>query len=125
MSMIDPHSEPRTGQDLVNWLHDQVGALKAQLARMQQQHDQSQAALLDVNEKLRDAEARTRDVASRTMGLSVMQDQVRQLAGLLSALRTLRCSLTRSSRCRTHATEERLATSPRRIYRRAGSGASD
>ncbi len=86
MSMIDPHSEPRAGQDLVNWLHDQVGALKAQLARMQQQHDQSQAALLDVNEKLRDAEARTRDVASRTMGLPVMQDQVRQLAGLLERI---------------------------------------
>lgn len=85
--MIDPQSENiRTGQDLVAWLHDQVGALKAHMARLQQQGEQSHAALLDVNEKLRDSEGRLRELSSKTMGLPVMQDQVRQLAGLLDRI---------------------------------------
>lgn len=88
MSMVDPQSEAQLtpGQDLVGWLHDQVGALKAQLSRMAQQGDQLQAALLDVNEKLRDSEARLREMTARTMGLPVMQDQVRQLTGLLDRI---------------------------------------
>ena len=85
--MIDPQSENiRTGQDLVAWLHDQVGGLRAQMGRMQQQGEQTQAALLDVNEKLRDAEGRLRELSGKTMGLPVMQDQVRQLTGLLDRI---------------------------------------
>lgn len=85
MTMQEP-SERLVGQDLVTWLHDQVGALKAQLARMQQQSDQGQAALLDVNEKLRDAEAHIREITARTIGLPTMQEQVRQLSGLLERI---------------------------------------
>lgn len=86
MTMFDPQSEQRTGQELMSWLSDQVGALKAHLARMQQQGDQVQAALLDVNEKLRDSEARLREMNARTIGLPVMAEQVRQLSGLLERI---------------------------------------
>jgi len=86
MTMQDPQSERLAGQELVTWLHDQVGAIKAQLARTQQQGDQGQAALLDLNEKLRDAEARIREITARTLGLPAMQEQVRQLSGLLERI---------------------------------------
>lgn len=86
--MIDPQSEPQipAGQDLVGWLHEQVGSLKAQIGRVTQQGDQLQAALLDVNEKLRDSESKVREMTARTLGLPVMQDQVRQLTGLLDRI---------------------------------------
>ena len=85
--MIDPSSNKTpAGTELVNWLHDQVSALKAQLGRMQQQHEQTQAALLDVHEKLRDNDGRLREVTARTIGLPTMQEQVRQLAGLLDRI---------------------------------------
>lgn len=86
--MIDPQSEPQvpSGQDIVGWLHDQVGALKAQIGRVTQQGDQLQAALLDVNEKLRESDLKLREMTSRTIGLPVMQDQVRQLTGLLDRI---------------------------------------
>jgi chromosome segregation protein len=53
---------------------------------MQQQHEQGQAAILDLNEKLRDSESRVREVTARTMGVPIMQEQVRQLAGLLDRI---------------------------------------
>jgi chromosome segregation ATPase len=87
--MIDPHSDApqlNPGQDLVGWLSDQVGALKTHIGRISQQGDQLQAALLDLNEKLRDSEAKMRELTARTMGLPIMQDQVRQLAGLLDRI---------------------------------------
>lgn len=86
MTMNEPPGERIAGQDLVAWLHDQVGALKAHLGRIQQQGDQGQAAVLDVNEKLRDAEARIREVTARTLGLPAMQEQVRQFSGLLERI---------------------------------------
>lgn len=88
MSMADPQSSapPPSGGDLVGWLSEQVGALKAAIGRIQQQGDQLQAALLDLNEKHRDGEGRLREIASKTMGLGVMQDQVRQLTGLLDRI---------------------------------------
>lgn len=82
---IDPQSDQRP-TDLTAWLQDQVGALKAQIGRLQQQGDQAAAAVVDVNEKLRDNEARVREIASRTMGLPAMQEQVRQLSGLLERI---------------------------------------
>jgi chromosome segregation ATPase len=86
MTMHDPQSESRTGQELVGWLQDQVGALKAQYGRLQQQGDQTQAAILDVNEKTRDAEAKLREIGARTVGLPTMQEQMRQLSGLLERI---------------------------------------
>jgi len=87
MSMIDPKAnQAPSGVELVNWLHDQVGALKAQLTRAQQQHEQTQAALLDLHEKLRDNDGRLREITARTLGLPGMQEQVRQLAGLLERI---------------------------------------
>jgi chromosome segregation ATPase len=88
MSMLDPQPQPQLapGQDLVGWLHEQVGGLKAQISRMGQQGDQLQAALLDLNEKFRDNEAKVREITSRTLGLPIMQDQVRQLTGLLDRI---------------------------------------
>lgn len=90
MTMFDPKSqptgEPRTGPELVTWLQDQVGGLKAQIGRLSQQGDQVQAAILDINEKLRDAETRLRETSSRTIGLPVMQEQMRQLSGLLDRI---------------------------------------
>jgi chromosome segregation ATPase len=87
--MIDPaEGQPqlKPGQDLAGWLQEQIGALKAQLGRLNQQGDQLQAALLDLNEKHRDGEARIREITSRTIGLPVMQDQLRQLTGLLDRI---------------------------------------
>jgi len=86
MTMNDPAGEVRKDIDMTSWLQDQVGSLKAQIARVSQQGDQLQAALLDVNEKLRDAETRLREVTSRTLGVPVMQEQLRQLSGLLERI---------------------------------------
>ena len=82
--MHDPQSG--AAPDAVHWLQDQVSTLKTQSGRMQQQNDQMQAALLDLNEKLRDAEARLRELGSRTIGLPAMQEQLRQVAGLLERI---------------------------------------
>jgi chromosome segregation ATPase len=84
MTMHDPQSD--AAPDALHWLQDQVSVLKTQSGRMQQQNDQMQAALLDVNEKLRDAEGRLRELGARTIGLPTMQEQLRQVAGLLERI---------------------------------------
>ena len=86
MMMSDPQNEARSGVDAVHWLQDQVTQLKTAVVRMQQQNDQVQAATLDVNEKLRDAEARLREITAKTVGLPTMQDQLRQLSGLMERI---------------------------------------
>lgn len=86
MTMNESHNQERTGGDVVQWLQDQVGQLRAQLGRTQQQGDQVQAAILDVNEKLRDAEGRLRELSAKTLGLPTMQEQLRQVSGLLERI---------------------------------------
>jgi chromosome segregation ATPase len=86
MTMSDPQHEARSGPDAINWLQDQVTQLKTAVIRMQQQNDQVQAATLDVNEKIRDAEARLREILAKTVGLPTMQDQLRQLSGLMERI---------------------------------------
>lgn len=86
MTMNDPQSEARSGTDAVSWLQDQVTQLKTAVVRMQQQNDQVQAATLDVNEKLRDAETRLREIGAKTIGLPTMQEQLRQLSGLMERI---------------------------------------
>jgi chromosome segregation ATPase len=81
-----PQRETTPAIDNLGWVQDQVVSLKTQFGRLQQQGDQLQAALLDVNEKLRDNEARTRDITARTMGLSGMQEQLRQLADVMDRI---------------------------------------
>src|SRR5262245_57401883 len=85
MTMSDPQ-DARTTADGAAWLHEQVTQLKTQLGRLAQTSDQTQAAVLDVNEKLRDVEGRQREITARTMGLPQMQEQLRQLAGLLDRI---------------------------------------
>ena len=85
MSMNDP-LEVHPAADVLNWLQDQVGQLRAQVGRMSQQGDQVQAAILDLNEKQRDAEGRMREFAARTVGLPTMQEQMRQVSGLLERI---------------------------------------
>jgi chromosome segregation ATPase len=85
--MFDPKQLPARGNtELTAWLQDQVGALKAQIGRLQQQGDQIAAALLDVNEKAREQEAAVREITAKTMGVPVMQEQMRQLSGLLERI---------------------------------------
>ena len=86
MTMNDPQNEARSAPDAINWLQDQVTQLKTAVVRMQQQNDQTQAATLDVNEKVRDAEARLREILAKTLGLPTMQDQLRQLSGLMERI---------------------------------------
>lgn len=85
MSMNDPLEVQPTG-DILNWLQDQVGQLRAQVGRFSQQGDQVQAAILDLNEKQRDTEGRLRELAARTVGLPTMQEQMRQVSGLLERI---------------------------------------
>lgn len=84
--MSDPQGEARGSLDAMNWLQDQVTQLKTAVVRMQQQSDQTQAATLDVNEKLRDAESRLREMSAKAVGLPAMQDQLRQLSGLMERI---------------------------------------
>ncbi len=86
MTMSDPQNDARSSVDALSWLQDQVTQLKTALARMQQQNEQVQAATLDVNEKLRDAETRLRETSAKTVGLPTMQDQLRQLSGLMERI---------------------------------------
>jgi chromosome segregation ATPase len=85
MTMNDP-LEVHPAAEVLNWLQDQVGQLRAQVGRMSQQGDQIQAAILDLNEKQRDAEGRMREFAARTVGLPTMQEQLRQVSGLLERI---------------------------------------
>ena len=85
MSMNEP-LEVHPTADVLNWLQDQVGQLRAQVGRIGQQGDQVQAAILDLNEKQRDAEGRLREFAARTVGLPTMQEQLRQVSGLLERI---------------------------------------
>jgi chromosome segregation ATPase len=85
MTMQDP-SEISAGQDTLNWLQDQINQLRGHVGRLNQQNDQMAAAMLDVNEKLRDAEGKLREMTARTIGLPVMQDQMRHVAGLLERI---------------------------------------
>ena len=84
--MSEPQDARPGGLDAVNWLQDQVSQLKAQIARVTQQGDQTQAAVLDVNEKFRDAEGKLREVSGRTLGLPGMMEQLRALSGLLDRI---------------------------------------
>ena len=84
MTMYEPSGDARV--DAVNWLQDQVSQLKAQIGRLQQQGEQTQAAVLDINENLREAEARLRDTSGRTIGLPAMAEQLRQLSGLMERI---------------------------------------
>ena len=86
MTISDPKGEARGSMDAVIWLQDQVTQLKTAVVRMQQQNDQVQAATLDVNEKLRDAESRLREMSAKAVGLPAMQDQLRQLSGLMERI---------------------------------------
>jgi len=86
MTMQDPASDQRSGPGFANWMYEQVSQIKAQMGRVQQQSEQVQAAMLDVNEKLRDAEGRIREMTSRTIGLPTMHDQLRQVSGLLERI---------------------------------------
>lgn len=86
MTMHDRGSDARTVHETVSWLEDQVAQLRQQAGRMQQQGDQSQAAILDINEKLRDADGRLRELGARTLGLPTMQDQLRQMSGLIERI---------------------------------------
>jgi chromosome segregation ATPase len=53
---------------------------------MQQQGEQTQAALLDLNERLRDGDGRIRELTARTMGLPAVMEQMRQLTGLIDRI---------------------------------------
>jgi chromosome segregation ATPase len=85
MTMSDPQRDAQRQSDPA-WIQDQVVALKAQIGRLTQANDQLQAAVLDINEKLRDSEGRVREMTARTMGLAAMQEQLRQLSGLLDRI---------------------------------------
>lgn len=84
MTMYEPQGDARV--DALNWLQDQVSQLKAQAGRLQQQGEQTQAAVLDLNENLRDAESRLRETSARTVGMPAMQEQLRQLSGLMERI---------------------------------------
>lgn len=86
MTMNDPQSEQRTGQDQLGWMQDQLMAIKTQIGRLQQQGDQLQATVLDVNEKMREAESHVREISAKAIGLPGMQEQLRQLSGLLERI---------------------------------------
>lgn len=108
MTMHESHSQERAGSDVVGWLQDQVGQLRAQLGRTQQQGDQIQAAILDVNEKLRDAEGRLRELSARTVGVPTMQEQLRQVSGLLERIQDAEVLIdTKFEMLERTATEER------------------
>jgi len=86
MTMSDPQRDTQIPANTLGWVQDQVMALKTQLSRFTQQGDQLQAAMLDINEKLRDNEARLREITAKTLGLPSMAEQLRQLSGLLERI---------------------------------------
>lgn len=85
MTMSDPQHDAQRQADPA-WVQDQVVAMKAMIGRLTQANDQIQAAVLDLNEKLRDSEGRLREMTARTLGLPGMQEQLRQLSGLLDRI---------------------------------------
>jgi chromosome segregation ATPase len=85
MTMNEPH-DSRASVDPAGWMQDQMTQVKAQVGRLTQTTDQIQAGILDVNEKIRDAEGKLREMTARTLGLPGMQEQLRQLTGLLDRI---------------------------------------
>jgi chromosome segregation ATPase len=86
MTMHDPQHDAKTPVEMMGWLQDQLVQLKTQQGRTQQQGDQLQAAVLDVNEKLREAENKLRELTAKTIGLPTMQEQLRQVSELLDRI---------------------------------------
>jgi len=86
MTTMDPNSEARSAHDALSWLQNEMVQSKSHLAKLYQQGDQVQAAIADLNEKLRDMEGRLREFGAKVVGLPQMAEQVRQLAGLLDRI---------------------------------------
>src|SRR5574338_320946 len=86
MTMPERAGEVRASAELMSWLQEQVGQLKTQLGRLQQQNDQLQGAIIDINDALHETEAKMREMAARTIGLPTMQEQLRQVSGLLERI---------------------------------------
>jgi len=86
MTTPNPRNDARLPQDGIAWMIDEINQLKAQVGRLHQQGDQTQAALVDLNESVRDVEGRIREILAKTMGLPAFQEQMRQLASLLERI---------------------------------------
>ncbi len=121
MTMQDPNKEQRTAHEATAWLQDQMGQVKTQISRMTQQGDQIQAAILDINEKLRDAEGRLRELGAKTIGLPTIQEQMRQVSGLLERIQDAEVLIdTKFELLERTSTEERNRDQQERndLYRR-------
>ena len=86
MTTPDRTGEVRASAELMSWLQEQVGQIKTQLGRMQQQNDQLQGAIIDINDASHETEAKLREIAAKTLGLPTMQEQLRQVSGLLERI---------------------------------------
>lgn len=78
--------EIRASAELMSWMQEQIGLLKTQLGRVQQQNDQFQGAIIDVNDAIHETEAKVREITAKTLGLPTMQEQLRQVSGLLERI---------------------------------------
>lgn len=77
--MTQPIPERPEGISTLAWLQDEVHLVKAQLAKIQHQMDQTQALVLDIVDKVRQGEAAVSALAGQMTSTSQFQEELRQV----------------------------------------------
>jgi chromosome segregation ATPase len=84
--VTQPIPERPEGISTLAWLQDELHLVKAQLAKLQHQMDQTQALVLDTSDKMRQAETSLGSLTSRVTDTSQFQEQVRQVKEVMGRL---------------------------------------
>lgn len=85
--MIDDVPGSLPGQDMVDWLHGELQAVKQLTSHLKQQTEQTQATLVDLGEKLRITDSRFDQVSTALAGLPQLFDGLGQTKEELARLR--------------------------------------
>ena len=84
--MSQPIPERPEGISTLAWLQDEVHLVKAQLAKIQHQMDQTQALVLDIADKVRQGEAALGALAGKISNTSQFQEDIRQVKDVTARL---------------------------------------
>lgn len=84
--MTQPIPERPEGISTLAWLQDEIHLVKAQLAKIQHQMDQTQALALDTADKVRHGEAALETLAGKITSTAQFQEDIRQINDVTARL---------------------------------------
>jgi chromosome segregation ATPase len=84
--MTQPIPERPEGISTLGWLQDELHTVKAQIAKIQHQMDQTQALALDTADKVRQGEAGLEALAGKMANTSQFQEDIRQINDVTARL---------------------------------------